>query len=194
MSRSHAFYVSKRRHLRDQEATLSIELSVTWLLFASPFVHASLYALFIDGSWLIPGTWYFYRGPDSGPMARRSSIFERSTASRDGSYLDQAILKLFKVFEVQDDKKWEIIFLQATFLSKFSYDLREIHLLLRRVLFCQDLSKRVIKIERSTKLNLRFISSTCRVEHLKQTFWIICIFLMVKKKKKSKSNLLFEES
>lgn len=153
MSRSHAFYVSKRRHLRDQEATLSIELSVTWLLlFASPFVHASFFALFIDGSWLIPGTWYFYRGPDSRPMARRSSIFERSTASRDGSYLDQAILKLFKVFEVQDDKKWEIIFLRATFLSKFSYDLREIHLLLRRVLFCQDLSKRVIKIERSIEV------------------------------------------
>lgn len=61
--------------------------------------------------------------------AHGSPIFERSTAFRDGSYLDQAILALLKMFEVQDDKKWEIIFLQATFLSKSLYDFREIHLL-----------------------------------------------------------------
>ena len=126
MSRSHAFYVSKRRHLGDQEATLRIELSITWALCF--VVRARLFVCIIH-RWIMTNTGDVVLLSRSRFAAHGSPIFERSTAFRDGSYLDQAILALLKMFEVQDDKKWEIIFLQATFLSKSSYDFREIHLL-----------------------------------------------------------------
>lgn len=126
MSRSHAFYVSKRRHLGDQEATLRIELSITWALC---FVVRARLVVCIIHPWIMTNTGDVVLLSRSRFAAHGSLIFERSTAFRDGSYLDQAILALLKMFEVQDDKKWEIIFLQATFLSKSSYDFREIHLL-----------------------------------------------------------------
>lgn len=126
MSRSHAFYVSKRRHLGDQEATLRIELSITWALC---FVVRARLVVCIIHRWIMTNTGDVVLLSRSRFAAHGSPIFERSTAFRDGSYLDQAILALLKMFEVQDDKKWEIIFLQATFLSKSSYNLREIHLL-----------------------------------------------------------------
>lgn len=126
MSRSHAFYVSKRRHLGDQEATLRIELSITWALC---FVVRARLVVCIIHRWIMTNTGDVVLLSRSRFAAHGSLIFERSTAFRDGSYLDQAILALLKMFEVQDDKKWEIIFLQATFLSKSSYDFREIHLL-----------------------------------------------------------------
>lgn len=126
MSRSHAFYVSKRRHLGDQEATLRIELSITWALC---FVVRARLVVCIIHAWIMTNTGDVVLLSRSRFAAHGSPIFERSTAFRDGSYLDQAILALLKMFEVQDDKKWEIIFLQATFLSKSSYDFREIHLL-----------------------------------------------------------------
>lgn len=126
MSRSHAFYVSKRRHLGDQEATLRIELSITWALC---FVVRARLVVCIIHRWIMTNTGDVVLLSRSRFAAHGSPIFERSTAFRDGSYLDQAILALLKMFEVQDDKKWEIIFLQATFLSKSSYDFREIHLL-----------------------------------------------------------------
>lgn len=126
MSRSHAFYVSKRRHLGDQEATLRIELSITWALC---FVVRARLVVCIIHRWIMTNTGDVVLLSRSRFAAHGSPIFERSTVFRDGSYLDQAILALLKMFEVQDDKKWEIIFLQATFLSKSSYDFREIHLL-----------------------------------------------------------------
>lgn len=126
MSRSHAFYVSKRRHLGDQEATLRIELSITWALC---FVVRARLVVCIIHRWIMTNTGDVVLLSRSRFAAHGSPIFERSTAFRDGSYLDQAILALLKMFEVQDDKKWEIIFLQATFLSKSSYDFREIYLL-----------------------------------------------------------------
>lgn len=126
MSRSHTFYVSKRRHLGDQEATLRIELSITWALC---FVVRARLVVCIIHPWIMTNTGDVVLLSRSRFAAHGSPIFERSTAFRDGSYLDQAILALLKMFEVQDDKKWEIIFLQATFLSKSSYDFREIHLL-----------------------------------------------------------------
>lgn len=126
MSRSHAFYVSKRRHLGDQEATLRIELSITWALC---FVVRARLVVCIIHRWIMTNTGDVVLLSRSRFAAHGSPIFERSTAFRNGSYLDQAILALLKMFEVQDDKKWEIIFLQATFLSKSSYDFREIHLL-----------------------------------------------------------------
>lgn len=126
MSRSHAFYVSKRRHLGDQEATLRIELSITWALC---FVVRARLVVCIIHRWIMTNTGDVVLLSRSRFAAHGSPIFERSTAFRDGSYLDQAILALLKMFEVQDDKKWEIIFLQTTFLSKSSYDFREIHLL-----------------------------------------------------------------
>lgn len=128
MSRSHAFYVSKRRHLGDQEATLRIELSITWALC---FVVRARLVVCIIHRWIMTNTGDVVLLSRSRFAAHGSPIFERSTAFRDGSYLDQAILALLKMFEVQDDKKWEIIFLSkgATFLSKSSYDFREIHLL-----------------------------------------------------------------
>lgn len=126
MSRSHAFYVSKRRHLGDQEATLRIELSITWALC---FVVRARLVVCIIHRWIMTNTGDVVLLSRSRFAAHGSPIFERSTAFRDGSYLDQAILALLKMFEVQDDKKWEIIFLQATFLSKSSYNFREIHLL-----------------------------------------------------------------
>lgn len=126
MSCSHAFYVSKRRHLGDQEATLRIELSITWALC---FVVRARLVVCIIHRWIMTNTGDVVLLSRSRFAAHGSPIFERSTAFRDGSYLDQAILALLKMFEVQDDKKWEIIFLQATFLSKSSYDFREIHLL-----------------------------------------------------------------
>lgn len=126
MSRSHAFYVSKRRHLGDQEATLRIELSITWALC---FVVRARLVVCIIHRWIMTNTGDVVLLSRSRFAAHGSPIFERSTAFRDGSYLDQAILALLKMFEVQDDKKWEIIFLQATFLSKSLYDFREIHLL-----------------------------------------------------------------
>lgn len=126
MSHSHAFYVSKRRHLGDQEATLRIELSITWALC---FVVRARLVVCIIHRWIMTNTGDVVLLSRSRFAAHGSPIFERSTAFRDGSYLDQAILALLKMFEVQDDKKWEIIFLQATFLSKSSYDFREIHLL-----------------------------------------------------------------
>lgn len=126
MSRSHAFYVSKRRHLGDQEATLRIELSITWALC---FVVRARLVVCIIHRWIMTNTGDVVLLSRSRFAAHGSPIFERSTAFRDGSYLDQAILALLKMFEVQDDKKWEIIFLQATFSSKSSYDFREIHLL-----------------------------------------------------------------
>lgn len=126
MSRSHVFYVSKRRHLGDQEATLRIELSITWALC---FVVRARLVVCIIHRWIMTNTGDVVLLSRSRFAAHGSPIFERSTAFRDGSYLDQAILALLKMFEVQDDKKWEIIFLQATFLSKSSYDFREIHLL-----------------------------------------------------------------
>lgn len=126
MSRSHAFYVSKRRHLGDQEATLRIELSITWALC---FVVRARLVVCIIHRWIMTNTGDVVLLSRSRFAAHGSPIFERSTAFKDGSYLDQAILALLKMFEVQDDKKWEIIFLQATFLSKSSYDFREIHLL-----------------------------------------------------------------
>lgn len=126
MSRSHAFYVSKRRHLGDQEATLRIELSITWALC---FVVRARLVVCIIHRWIMTNTGDVVLLSRSRFAAHGSPIFERSTAFRDGSYLDQAILALLKMFEVQDDKKWKIIFLQATFLSKSSYDFREIHLL-----------------------------------------------------------------
>lgn len=126
MSHSHAFYVSKRRHLGDQETTLRIELSITWALC---FVVRARLVVCIIHRWIMTNTGDVVLLSRSRFAAHGSPIFERSTAFRDGSYLDQAILALLKMFEVQDDKKWEIIFLQATFLSKSSYDFREIHLL-----------------------------------------------------------------
>lgn len=120
MSRSHAFYVSKRRHLGDQEATLRIELSITWALC---FVVRARLVVCIIHRWIMTNTGDVVLLSRSRFAAHGSPIFERSTAFRDGSYLDQAILALLKMFEVQDDKKWEIIFLQATFLSKSSFSI-----------------------------------------------------------------------
>lgn len=122
----YAFYVSKRRHLGDQEATLRIELSITWALY---FVVRARLVVCIIHRWIMTNTGDVVLLSRSRFAAHGSPIFERSTAFRDGSYLDQAILALLKMFEVQDEKKWEIIFLQATFLSKSSYNFREIHLL-----------------------------------------------------------------
>lgn len=130
MSRSHAFYVSKRRHLGDQEATLRIELSITWALC---FVVRAHLVVCIIHPWIMTNTGDVVLLSRSR-FAISSWLADRRFSNgqpffRDGSYLDQAILALLKVFEVEDDKKWEIIFLQAIFLSKFSYDLKEIHLL-----------------------------------------------------------------
>lgn len=145
MSRSHAFYVSKRRHLGDQEATLRIELSITWALC---FVVRARLVVCIIHRWIMTNTGDVVLLSRSRFAAHGSPIFERSTAFRNGSYLDQAILALLKMFagwqEMGDNIFTGNIFIKI--LVRFQGNSSSFW---RRVLFCQDLLKRIIEIERS---------------------------------------------